>query len=101
MSYLLEAQKYTDDFWGNIKCTNVRFLRVPDREEKNKGFEKIFEEIIAKKFPNMGKETATQVQEAESPRQDKHVIKQFFRVIICLMSISPTGLSMESHYRLL
>lgn len=27
------------------------------------------------------------------------VIKQFFQVIICLTSISPTGLSMESHYR--
>ena len=34
--------------------------------------EKIFEEIIAENFPNMGNETVTQVQEAESPRHDKH-----------------------------
>ena len=28
---------------------------MPDREERDKGLEKIFKEIIAKKFPNMGK----------------------------------------------
>ena len=43
--------------------------RGPRRREK--GPEKIFEEIIAENFPNMGKEIVNQVQEAESPRQDK------------------------------
>ena len=33
--------------------------------------QKIAEEIIVEKFPNTGKEIATQVQEAQSPRQDK------------------------------
>ena len=32
--------------------------------EKNKGYEKIFEEIIIENFPNMEKEIANQVQEA-------------------------------------
>ena len=41
------------------------------RREREKGPEKIFAEIIDDNFPNMGKEIATQVQEAESPRQDK------------------------------
>ena len=35
------------------------------RREREKGPEKIFEEIIAENFPNMGKETVTQVQEAQ------------------------------------
>ena len=35
------------------------------RRKREKGPEKIFEEIIAEKFPNMGKEIATQVQEAQ------------------------------------
>ena len=39
--------------------------RVPEGEEREKGPEKIFEEIIAENFPNMGKETVTQVQEAQ------------------------------------
>ena len=41
------------------------------RREREKGPEKIFEEIIVENLPNMGKEIATQVQEAQSPRQDK------------------------------
>ena len=32
---------------------------------REKGTEKIFEEIIAENIPNMGKETFTQVQEAQ------------------------------------
>ena len=34
------------DFWDNIKCTNIRSIGVPEEEEKRKGSEKIFEEII-------------------------------------------------------
>ena len=35
-------------------------------KDKTKVNEKIFEEIIGKNFPKMGKEIATQVQEAQS-----------------------------------
>ena len=53
------------DLWDNIKCTNIRIIGVPEGEEREKGPEKIFEEIIVENFPNMGKEIATQVQEAQ------------------------------------
>ena len=49
------------DFWDNIKHTNIRILRVSEEEEKKKGTEKIFEEIIVENFPNMGKEIVNQV----------------------------------------
>ena len=52
------------DLWDNIKRTNIRIIGVPEGEEREKGPEKIFEEIV-ENFPNMGKETATQVQEAQ------------------------------------
>ena len=42
------------DFWDNIKCTNIHIIGVPEEEEQEKGPEKIFEEIIAENFPNMG-----------------------------------------------
>ena len=45
--------------------TNIRIIGVPEGEEREKGPEKIFEEIIVKNFPNMGKEIATQVEEAQ------------------------------------
>ena len=51
--------------WDNIKCTNIQIIRVPEEEEKKKGTEKIFAEIIVENFPNMGKETVNQVQEAQ------------------------------------
>ena len=44
------------DLWDNIKHTNIRILGVPEGEEREKGPEKIFEEITVENFPNMGKE---------------------------------------------
>ena len=41
-------------------------IGVPEGEEREKGPEKIFEEIIAENFPNMGKEIVNQVQEAQA-----------------------------------
>ena len=53
------------DLWDNIKRNNIRIIGVPEGEEREKGPEKIFEEIILENFPNMGKEIATQVQEVQ------------------------------------
>ena len=44
------------DLWDHIKCTNIQIIGVPEEEEKKKGYEKIFEEIIVDSFPNMEKE---------------------------------------------
>ena len=52
------------DLWDNIKLTNIQIIGVPE-EEKKKGYEKIFEEIIVENFPNMEKELVNQVQEAQ------------------------------------
>ena len=53
------------NLWDNIKCNNNRIIGVPEGEEREKGPEKIFEEIIVENCPNMGKEIATQVQEVQ------------------------------------
>ena len=53
------------DLWDNTKHTNIQITGVPEEEEGKKGSEKIFEEIIVEKFPNMGKEIVTQVQETQ------------------------------------
>ena len=54
------------DLWDNIKITNIFIIGIPEEEEKkNKGYEKIFKEIIVENFPNMEKEIANQVQEEQ------------------------------------
>ena len=53
------------DLWDHIKCINNQIIGVPEEEEKKKGYEKIFEEIIVENFPNMEKEIVNQVQEAQ------------------------------------
>ena len=68
------------DLWDNIKCNNICIIGFPEGEEREKGPEKIFEEIIVENFPNMGKEIATQVQETQgvpyriNPRRNTPII---------------------------
>ena len=54
------------DFWDNIKCTNIQIIEVAEKEEKKKGTEKIFEEVIVHNFPYMGKEIIKPREQRES-----------------------------------
>ena len=70
------------DLWDNINGNNIRIIGVLAGEEREKGPEKIFEEIIAENFPNMGKKIANQVQELQraagriNPRRNtpRHIV---------------------------
>ena len=74
------------ELWDNIKCTNICIIGVP--EEREKGTEKIFQEIIAENFPNMGKESLTQIQEAQrvpykiNPRRNtpRHILIKLTKI---------------------
>ena len=75
------------DLWDNIKCTNNHIIGAPE-EEREKGPEKIFEEIIAENFPNMEKEIVNQVQEAQrllgriNPRRNtpRHIVNTLTKI---------------------
>ena len=58
------------DFWSNIKYINIHIIRVPEEEEKEKGSEKIFAEMILKNFFYMGTGQSSSGR-AESLIQDK------------------------------
>ena len=60
------------DLWDNVKSTNIYIIGVLEGEERKKESQKIFEQIIAKNFSTMRKETLTQVQEVQSTIWDKH-----------------------------
>ena len=70
------------DLWDSIKYMIIHIIWVPEGEEREKGAEKIFKDIIAEDFLNMGKEIINQVQEAQrvsgrvNPRRNtlKHIV---------------------------
>ena len=49
------------DLWDNIKHMNICVIGVPEGEEREKGPEKTFEEIIAENLLNMRKKIVNQV----------------------------------------
>ena len=71
------AEDSLRDLWDDIKWTNIGIIGVPEEEEKKKGYEKIFEDIIVENFSNMEKEIVNQVQEGQrvpyriNPRRNK------------------------------
>ena len=55
-----------------MKHPNIRIVGVLEEEDKKKGHEKIFQEIIVENFPKMGKEINHPIpRNPESPKQDK------------------------------
>ena len=76
--FLKRTKRHEDnirDLWDNVKCPIIQNIGVPEEEDKKKGHEKIFEEIIIENFPKIGKEIATQVQENQSPKKEKPKVK--------------------------
>ena len=75
------------DLWDNVKWPNIRIIGVPE-EDKKKGHEKILEEITVGKFPKMGKEIATQIQETQTvpnrinPRRNspRHILSKLTKI---------------------
>ena len=50
---------------GQQHHTTICIIGVQEGEERDKGAENLFEEIIAENFPNLRKETDIQIQEAQ------------------------------------
>ena len=61
---------------------------VPEEEEKKKGSEKIFEEIIVENFPNMRNDIVNHIQEAQrvpcriNPRRNipRHILIKLSKI---------------------
>ena len=74
------------NLWNNVKHPNIQIICVP--EDRKKGHEETFEEIIDDKFPKVGKKIATQVQEAQrvpykiNPRRNmpRHILIKLTKI---------------------
>ena len=71
-----------------LNASTFTFIGVPEEEEKKKGYEKNFEEIIVENFPNMEREIVNEVQEAQrvpyriSPRRNtpRHILIKLTKI---------------------
>ena len=75
------------DLW-DIKCINICIVEVSERKEREKGPEKIFEEVIAENLLHVGKEIVSQVQEVQrdpgriNPRRNtpRHIVIKLTKI---------------------
>ena len=71
-----------------LNASTFKFIGVPEEEEKKKKCLRMFEEIIVKNFPNMGKEIVSQVQEVQrapyriNPRRNtpRHILIKLTKI---------------------
>ena len=59
------------DLWDNVKCPNIRFIGVPEEEDKKKGHEKILDEIIVENSLKGERNSRPSRRNPEGPKQDK------------------------------
>ena len=73
---------------GQSEMQQDPYYGVPEGKEREKGTEKIFQEIIAENFPHMGKEPVTRIQEVQqvpykiNPRRNtpKHILIKLTKI---------------------
>ena len=61
---IMEHENTLREFSDSINHNNIRITGVSKEEERERGAENLFEKI-AENFPNLGKETDIQIQEAQ------------------------------------
>ena len=59
---------------------------IPEGEERDKGIENVFEEIVAENFPNLKKETYMMIQEAQKAPNKMNTNKRTAGHIIIKMT---------------
>ena len=55
----------------NMKGNNICILGIPEGEEEEQGIENLFEKVMMENFPSLMREKVTQIQETQTPNQDK------------------------------
>ena len=64
---ILKSGNTLRDLSDKIKRNKIHIIGIPE-EEREKGPEKLFDEIMAENFLHLGKETDIQVQETQSSK---------------------------------
>ena len=57
LSYIKRNEDSLRDLWDNVNHTSIHIIGVSEGEERDKGAENLFEELIVENFPNLRQET--------------------------------------------
>ena len=75
------------DQWGNINQANLHIIGTPEGEEKEKGIENIFEEIMDENFPTLNKKDIKIQESQRAPNKlnpnrptPRHIIIKMIKV---------------------
>ncbi|KAF0879525.1 LORF1 protein, partial [Crocuta crocuta] len=60
-----EHERRVRELSDAIKQNNIRITGIPEEEKRGKGAEGVLEEIIAENFPNLEREVAVEIEEAQ------------------------------------
>ena len=69
----------------SIKNNNIHLIGISEEDEREKGVENLFEEIIAERFHNVWKQTDIQIQEAQRSLQKSNSMKSTPRHMVTKM----------------
>ena len=81
-----KSKRILRELCDQSKWNNIRMIGVPEEEEREKGRESVFEEVIAENFPNQGKETVSQAMEVQRSPNMRDPRKKTPRHIIIKMA---------------
>ena len=68
------------------KWNNICIIGIAEEEEREKGIESVFEEVVAENFPSLGKEIVSQAIEVHRPPNTRDPRRTIPRHIIIKMA---------------
>ena len=69
-----------------MKRNNIRIIGIPEGEEEEQGIENLFEKVMMENFPNLMRETVTQIQESQRVPIKRNTKRPTSRHIIIKMA---------------
>ena len=70
----------------NMKRNNIHIIGIPEGEEEEQGIEIMFEKVMMENFPNLMRETVTQIQESQRVPSKRNRKRPTVRHIIIKMA---------------
>ena len=72
---ILDHERRIRELNDSMKWNNIGITGVPDEEEREKRAKGVLEQIIGENFPDLGKETRIEIQEARRPPFRRNLIQ--------------------------